>query len=141
MDYKIPTEATTEKVDQASAEQEKQPEMPEDLPVDSEDDIPDSDTDNISDNMEVDEPPEAGSMRGEAQTHDVNAPGETSVGRQRELAAGLSDDSAQKRQRIQLLEDLAKIRQEHNERHICTRRECRQRLVQQGDAEEDHRRP
>ena len=63
VDYKIPTEATTERVDQASAEQEKQPEMPEDLPVDSEDDIPDSDTDNTSDNMGVDEPPEAGSMR------------------------------------------------------------------------------
>ena len=40
VDYKIPTEATTERVDQASAEQEKQPEMTEDLPVDSEDDIP-----------------------------------------------------------------------------------------------------
>ena len=108
VDYNISTEATTERVDQASAEQEKQPEMPENLPVDSEDDIPDSDTDNTSDNMGVDEPPEAGSMRGEAQTHKVNAPGETSVGRQRELAAGPSDNSAQKRQRIQLLEDLEK---------------------------------
>ena len=82
--------------------------MPEDLPVDSDHDIRDSDTDNTSDNMGVDEPPEAGSMRGEAQTHKVNAPGETSVGRQRELAAGPSDNSAQKRQRIQLLEDLEK---------------------------------